>query len=696
MHVSVRKLASSITLLLSVAACDNTTTSSQAPSPAGAAELATLQSSLAQIQYKAQQVSDANAIKRLQRAYGYYLEEGMWDEVANLFADSATIELARDGVYRGKTRIRDYLYALGKDQPGLREGQLNEHLMVMPVVTVAPDGQTAKARWRDILLLGQLGEHAELGEGPYENEYVKENGVWKFSKMHWQQAILVPYKGGWAANEDYNQGLWASKILPPDAPPTDDHGWWPETYLPPFHFANPVATYVPTAAGTAAPATKPATAVVPALVPVLPTPTPVHDVKELGQQVAMTAAEIARLEAENAIENLQGIFGFYYDKNLWQQAADVFTDDATFEWGGSGVYVGKAHILAYLQSLGAEGPQEGVLNDQMQLQPIVTVAADGLTAKGRWHLFSQEATHGVEHFWGTGVYENEYRFEAGVWKLSKLKLYSTMLTPYGDGWGLTALPRSAPSTVVPPDQASSTDYQHYPAVFVPPFHYQNPVTMPATPAVADASVTQALTDVAAVNAELAKLSQRADLLQDADAVERLHTIYGYYLAHNKWDELTGIFTEDGTIEIALRGVYKGRASVRRNLDLYGVQDELKGTLHNHMQYQPVIHIADDGQSALMRSRAFSLMGNYGGTGRFMGGTYENLFLKRDGVWQLHKDQQMNTYFAEYNQGWKDLVWRAAPGITAANPPDAPPSTHFEMYPKAFLPPFHYKNPVSGK
>ncbi len=418
--------------------------------------------------------------------------------------------------------------------------------------------------------------------------------------------------------------------------------------------------------------------------------------QELALQVAQLQAEVVNLEAENEIENLQGIFGFYYDKNEWQQAADVFTDDATFEWGGSGVYVGKARILAYLKTLGAQGPQEGLLNEQMQLQPIVSVAADGQSAKARWHLFSQEAVHGVNQFWGTGVYENEYRYENGVWKISKLKLYSTMKTPYQDGWGVTALPRSKPSTTLPPDQPPSTDYKNYPSVFVAPFHYSNPVTSESTHAQPASDAGSKLTSMATVTEELASLEKRIGLLQDADAVERLHTIYGYYLAHNKWDELAGIFTNDGTIEIALRGVYKGRDSVRRNLDLYGVQDELKGTLHNHMQYQPVIHVAADGQSALMRSRAFSLMGNYGGTGRFMGGTYENLFVKREGVWQLHIDHQLNTYFASYDVGWKDLQWIAAPGISQTNPPDGPPTMQFEMYPRPFLPPYHYKNPVTGK
>lgn len=677
-----------VALALLLAGCSDHSRSSMPGTPAAGADTAALQQ-IAALEARAQQINDANAIKKLQRAYGYYVEEGLWDEVVNLFADNATLELARDGVYAGKDRIREYFYALGNGQQGLQQGQLNEQLQVMPVVTLGADGTTAKARWRNILLVGQLGKHAEWGEGPFENEYVKENGVWKLSKMHWQQAILVPYAGGWAANEDYNKGIWVSAALPPDAPPTDDHGWWPETYLPPFHFTNPVGTYAPSGAPIADMTTA-ATSVS------LPLQNEFPESQSLAQRVVSLQATVTNLEAENEIENLQGIFGFYYDKNQWQQAADLFTEDATLEWGGSGVYVGKAHILAWLQNHGAEGAQEAVLNDQMQLQPIVSVAADGLTAKARWHLFSQEAHHGVDHFWGTGIYENEYRHEDGVWKISRLTLYSSMRTPYEDGWGVTALPRSIPDAQLPPDQPPSADYENYPSVFVPPFHFDNPVTGSPETAIPAADTVAALADAASISSAMRTLDQRVGLLQDADAVERLHTIYGYYLAHNQWDELAGIFTEDGTIEIALRGVYKGRVSVRRNLDLYGVQNELRGTLHNHMQYQPVIHVAADGQSALMRSRAWSLMGNYGGVGRFMGGIYENRFEKRNGVWQLHKDQQINTYFAVYDVGWKELEWRPAPGITDTNPPDAPPSIYFEMYPRPFLPPYHYTNPVTGK
>jgi hypothetical protein len=53
---------------------------------------------------------------------------------------------------------------------------------------------------------------------------------------------------------------------------------------------------------------------------------------------------------------------------------------------------------------------------------------------------------------------------------------------------------------------------------------------------------------------------------------------------------------------------------------------------------------------------------------------------------------MNTNFTPYEVGWKNLTPRPAPGITESNPPDRPPTLPFEMYPKSFLPPFHYPDP----
>jgi hypothetical protein len=231
----VKRTAAGCALVIALVACG-------CSRPAADAELAPLRAHIAALAQRKTLIEDVNSIERLQGAYGYYLDRGLWDEVANLFADDGTIEIALDGVYVGKKRVREYLYALGGGRQGLAAGMLDEHLQVMPVISVAADGLTAKARWRAIVLNGKQGGDAFWGEGPYENEYVKEGGVWKIKALHWYQALFVPYAGGWQNQPDPTLGKRVS--LSPDRPPSVEYKTWPDTYVPPFSFPNPVARYV--------------------------------------------------------------------------------------------------------------------------------------------------------------------------------------------------------------------------------------------------------------------------------------------------------------------------------------------------------------------------------------------------------------------------------------------------------------------
>jgi len=77
------------------------------PSPEETARVAALTERIAALEQRKSLIEDANAIERLQHSYGYYVDRGLWDEVANLFADDGTIEIALDGVYvdRKSTRL---------------------------------------------------------------------------------------------------------------------------------------------------------------------------------------------------------------------------------------------------------------------------------------------------------------------------------------------------------------------------------------------------------------------------------------------------------------------------------------------------------------------------------------------------------------------------------------------------------------
>jgi hypothetical protein len=234
------------TLLIAAAAITLTACGGQTPEDGGAstttdaAELARLRTTVDALERRKTRLEDERQVKRLQHAFGYYIDRGLWDEAAELFADDGTIEIGLDGVYVGRERVREYLYAFGGGESGLPEGRLNEHLQIMPVITVAEDGASALGRWRAIILGGELGGEAYWGEGPYENRYVKDNGIWKIDQLHWYQTVVVPYEDGWQFNDDLNGGIWVSDRLPPDRPPSVRYDTWPATYLPPFHFPNPV------------------------------------------------------------------------------------------------------------------------------------------------------------------------------------------------------------------------------------------------------------------------------------------------------------------------------------------------------------------------------------------------------------------------------------------------------------------------
>ncbi len=207
--------------------------------------LARLQARLAALNAQAARIEDANAVKKLQRAYGYYIDKGYWGEAASLFADDATMEIGVDGVYVGQARILERLMldGGGNPGPGLPFGQIYHRMQLQPVVDVALDGTTAKGRWREIALLGHYHQDAEWGAGVYENEYVKQNGVWKIRKLHYYPSFVAPYDGGWARLKPVT-GDWKSavgKALPADRPPTVRYEPFPQTFTPPFHYKSPVS-----------------------------------------------------------------------------------------------------------------------------------------------------------------------------------------------------------------------------------------------------------------------------------------------------------------------------------------------------------------------------------------------------------------------------------------------------------------------
>jgi hypothetical protein len=76
---------------------------------------------------------------------------------------------------------------------------------------------------------------ALLGCGIWENEYIKENGVWKFKKLFWTDIFCSPIEEGWVKNPFTDHTM---KTVASSANVHFQH--YPSGFIFPYHYKNPV------------------------------------------------------------------------------------------------------------------------------------------------------------------------------------------------------------------------------------------------------------------------------------------------------------------------------------------------------------------------------------------------------------------------------------------------------------------------
>jgi hypothetical protein len=198
--------------------------------------------------------------------------------------------------------------------------------------------------------------------------------------------------------------------------------------------------------------------------------------QSVEQRLAAYRERVERLEDQVAIETLQADYGYHFDKGRWNEVADLFTENGSFEYGQRGVYIGRDRIRRALLLFGPAGLAPGRLNNHMQLQNVIVVSADGMRATGRWQGMVMLGQSGQNGVWGVGIYENEYAKVRGKWLISKLHFYPVALADYDAGFMRGALPMEGPSALFPPDRPPSEVYRTFPSNYIPPFSFDHPVT----------------------------------------------------------------------------------------------------------------------------------------------------------------------------------------------------------------------------
>ena len=220
-------------------------------------DVAALAARLEQVEHELGILRDIQAVRTLQFKYGYYMDKGCYDEVVDLFASDGELHFM-GGIFRGTAGLRrlycDRLRANFTDgHNGPVYGLLADHMQLQDIVDVAADRQSAKGRFRAFMVGGAHTSKATRNErlpqqwweaGVYENDYVREDGIWKIRTLDYHMFWQADYEKGWAHSTPYQGHFFDSTF--PDNPGGPDEltdrvpAFWPETPIVPFHYPHPV------------------------------------------------------------------------------------------------------------------------------------------------------------------------------------------------------------------------------------------------------------------------------------------------------------------------------------------------------------------------------------------------------------------------------------------------------------------------
>jgi hypothetical protein len=199
------------------------------------------------LEARLQKLEDVESVKKLQRAYCYYLEHWQEEEILSLFSHSpeVSVELNETGLYKGWDEVKkSFSFPVHYTGYSGEKTAPPEFLhLIMPIagiVDIDQNGQTAKARWYSLFhgALYRGGKlRAMIGAGIWENEYIKEDGIWKFKKLFFNNIFSSPLEDGWVKTPYLPNPPNQDRPAPG---PNTHFATYPSGYIFPYHYKNPV------------------------------------------------------------------------------------------------------------------------------------------------------------------------------------------------------------------------------------------------------------------------------------------------------------------------------------------------------------------------------------------------------------------------------------------------------------------------
>jgi hypothetical protein len=208
-----------------------------------------LEARLDAMEKELQRLKDVEAIRRLENAYGYYLVNWMHRELIDLFSKSPETTLEwPEGTYLGHEGVKRFYGTVNRNE---NPEFLHQMMQISGIIDVDEYGSRARGRWWGFGALalpqGKKGVAQSFCCGLYENEFVKEDGVWKILKIKWVPVYSGIPAEGWVRPERAVSGgpyRQQELVIPEwwdsDMPAKGIRYMYPSGYVLPFHYVHPV------------------------------------------------------------------------------------------------------------------------------------------------------------------------------------------------------------------------------------------------------------------------------------------------------------------------------------------------------------------------------------------------------------------------------------------------------------------------